>query len=107
LRKGNRDDWKGAFAYLRDHLEEEDIVFSTDPGLASYYLQRRTLHMRELETAKLPITGTRVWIVEDLVAERQFPMLIDWLVRTARQVANFDVDFWLRTFKMRVYLVDQ
>ncbi len=105
-RNGNRDDWKGAFSYLQDHLEADDLVFSTDPELASYYLQRRTRDIEELGDVKLPIAGTRVWIVEDMVAEQQSPKLSEWLVRHARQVATFDVGFWLRTFKMRVYLVD-
>ncbi len=103
---GNRDDWKGAFGYLRDHLEADDLVFSSDPDLASHYLQRPTGHMEELEVVKLPITGTRVWVVEDMVAEEKFPKLSDWLLRHARQVATFDVEMLLRTFKMRVYLID-
>ena len=106
-RNGNRDDWKGAYAYLSDHLEADDLVFSTDPALASYYLQRRTRHIEELEAVELPITGKRVWIVEDMVTEQHFPKLSEWLVRHAKKAATFDVDILLRTFKMRVYLVDQ
>jgi hypothetical protein len=48
-----------------------------------------------------------VWIVEDMVTEQHFPKLSEWLVRHAKKAATFDVDILLRTFKMRVYLVDQ
>lgn len=105
LRKGNRDDWKGAFRWIKDQLQEGDRVFSTDPEMAGYYLGRTTSHLDDLEEGGAG-DGRRVWIVEDMVARERYPALQSQLENAGRLLGNFDVSFGLRTFTMRVYRID-
>jgi hypothetical protein len=91
---------------LRERLQDDDRVFSSDPDLADHYLQRRTSHLQDLATAEFLGGGTRSWVIEDSDTESAFPGLSEWLARHARQVADFNVAVWSQIFKMRLYLVD-
>jgi hypothetical protein len=103
---GNRARWKEALVYLRERLQDDDRVFSSDPDLADHYLQRRTSHLQELASAEFLGGGTRSWVIEDSDAERAFHGVSEWLAHRAQRITDFDVAVWPRTFKMRLYLVD-
>jgi hypothetical protein len=101
---GNRDDWKGAFEYVKANRGADDLVVSTNAMVGSYYMGEKIPRVDVLrEPLKLSEYG-QVWIVADLSIESDFPELLPWLADQTQQVANFDVHANARNFKMRVYL---
>ena len=46
---GNRDDWRGAFAFVAERLRSGDAVMVSDEKLARYYLGIDTLAMGALD----------------------------------------------------------
>lgn len=103
---GNRDNWKGAFEFVRAHKQEGDTVVTINPELGDYYVQSDTVHFEELELATVQETPARVWFVEDMVAREQYPEISTWLENNTRLLANLDVYVQARNFRMRVYLYD-
>jgi hypothetical protein len=101
-RKGNREDWKTALHYIREHAEPGDQVVVSDVELAEYYLGRRATHYGAVDWhAQMP---ARVCFVEEEGAWKSFPEEMADIQKQARLVEVFDVVMLVRTFSMRVYL---
>jgi 4-amino-4-deoxy-L-arabinose transferase-like glycosyltransferase len=103
---GNRDDWKGAFAYVQQHKAADDWVVVSNPELGNYYLQEETYSWESIDINRLPKDKKRVWFIEDMVAREIYPDLHYWLMNNGRLVANYDVNVQARNFIMRVYLYE-
>jgi hypothetical protein len=103
---GNRDNWKAAFEFVREHKQVGDLVVAANTELGDYYLQDRTMSLRSVDLASIEKNKNRVWFVEDMVAQQIFPDAHNWLKENTQQVANLDVHIQARNFKMRVYLYD-
>jgi mannosyltransferase len=103
---GNRDNWKAAFELVGTRRQMGDLVVTTNAELADYYLHEKTTDLRDLDLARIESSRERVWFVEDMVTEKDFPDMSNWLRENTRLVANFDVHAQARTFVMRVYLYD-
>ncbi len=103
---GNRDNWRAAFELVEDQRETNDLVVTTNPELADYYLQDETIDLRSLDLTSIDSNEGRVWFVEDMVTQEQFPEVHHWLEENAQLIANLDVHAQARNFVMRVYRYD-
>jgi len=99
---GNRDDWKGAFEILEARLQPGDLVVSSDPRLAEYYLGIPTMGMNGIDVEVLDSSESRVWIVSDMNTAQRFPEIAAWIDQNAELVANLDVHVRARNFMIRL-----
>jgi hypothetical protein len=63
VNNGNRRDWKGAFALVRERSTEGDILVSTWPELGTYYLDQEFISWQDIDTDTVVQSGKRVWFV--------------------------------------------
>lgn len=103
---GNRDNWRGAFALIKQQKKADDLVVTGNPLLGDYYLQEKTSGMERLDLTQIEGNENRVWFVEDMTVEPKWPQVVDWLQQNAQLVATMDVHVQARNFKMRVYIYD-
>jgi len=103
---GNRDDARAAFRYIGEHQLPGDVVVAANKALGQYYLDRPVLNLGSYNFAAIPPDVKRIWIVEDLNVEGTTPQQFAWIRAHAREVANFDVHVYARSFLMRVYLYE-
>jgi mannosyltransferase len=103
---GNRDNWRGAFTYIKQHKSADDVVVVPNRRLADYYLEERVVDMSEADLTHIQENGNRVWFVEDMNVQPKWPHVLDWINENTHQVAEMDVHVQARTFRMRVYLYD-
>lgn len=103
---GNRDNWKDAFAYIEEHRVPSDLVSTSNPPLADYYLSGPSIPVREINLEEIEAGDRRIWFVEDMTFSDKFPKYHDWLIQKAQLVSIHDVPFQARIFTMRVYLFD-
>lgn len=106
VQQGNRDDWKAAFAYIAQQRQPGDMVVTTHPLLADYYLPDDVEIVSQPKRAQVEGAGQTVWFVEDMTFAPKMPDLRSWLQANVPQVAEFDVNAQARTFLMRVYEYD-
>jgi hypothetical protein len=102
---GNRDDWKAAFNFVKEHSQPDDLIISANPEVGAYYLGRKVpgfQHLTQSDLERYP----RIWLVEDLNTRELFPEARAWMVQNARLVANFDNHLNERVYIMRVYLYE-
>lgn len=100
---GNRGDWKGAFAIVRQKKADGDLVASTWWELGSYYLDEEVMPVPRLDPQAVIDSGQRIWFVDDGWAN---PALLGWLQDNGELVDVRDVQVPGKVFKMRVYLYD-
>lgn len=103
---GNRDNWKAAFAFIRERAQEDDRIVTAKQELADHYMQTSTSSMSWGGVDDMLGDEDRVWFVIDLTAPAKEPRKHRWIVNNARHVASFDVAVAGRTFPMRVYLYE-
>jgi hypothetical protein len=60
---GNRRDWRGAFALVKEKSSEGDIVVSTWPELGNYYLQQEIISWQDTNRDDVVARNNRVWFV--------------------------------------------
>lgn len=103
---GNRDDWKSAFAYIRQQKAPDDLVFVPIRSLGEYYLQEEVIKLETVDITQLPATAQKIWFIEDSHVAAKWPQHLAWFRTNAMQVAQMDVHVQARNYKMRVYLYD-
>jgi hypothetical protein len=101
---GNRDDWKSAFNYIKQHKQAGDLVVSANPKIGDYYLGDKTIDMATLIPDTIQDLGIRIWFVEDFNTAEKWPQTHNWVTENARLVGVFDVHVQARNFTMRVYM---
>ncbi len=65
INNGNRRDWKGAFALVERQRESGDIVVTTRPELAAYYLREDVPWMGDIRPSDVTGSHRRYWFVLD------------------------------------------
>jgi mannosyltransferase len=63
INHGNRLDWRESVEYVRERMEEGDVVVSTRAPLASYYLGENTLEFKDLLPADLEKIDAPIWFI--------------------------------------------
>jgi hypothetical protein len=105
LQNGNRDDWRSAFAYIAQHGSADDTVVGSDFDVFDYYLGAPFQYRRWGEP--LPEgENRRTWYVEDMTVAELFPAQLAEVVDQAEFKAEYDVRLPGRTYRMRVYLME-
>jgi hypothetical protein len=103
---GNRDNWKAAFTYVQQHMNQSDVVVTDNDQLADYYLSEETISFAQIDLNVIETQAQRIWFVEDMVSLQKFPIVHDWLIQNAQLASIHDIRFQARNFSMRVYLYD-
>lgn len=104
---GNRDDWKGAFAFIERHKQPGDLVVAGNPAVGEYYLGHRPLGMQSVKPQDLIEQHRgRIWFVEDMTMQDKAPEVRRWVRQNTTLVSVLDVSVRARTFTMRVYLYE-
>jgi mannosyltransferase len=107
FQNGNRENWKGAFAFIVTLKSNEDQVVTVERGIADYYLGERTGAMQAIHDIEAYVRNKRrTWFVIDGTTADKAPQTYRWILANAQLVANFDVTVSVRTYPMRVYLYD-
>jgi mannosyltransferase len=65
INHGNRLQWQEAVEFVRENMDDKDVVVSTRAPLASYYLGRDTLEFRELSPDNLEAIEWPIWFIID------------------------------------------
>lgn len=88
VNNGNRRDYKGAFALVRERSREDDIIVSTWPELGAYYLHQETIPWRDIDLDTVVQSGERVWfvIVPDMAWYWKNPDAYWWVVENGELV---------------------
>ncbi len=103
---GNRDDWRGAFAYVQARLQPGDRVISGHSLLGDYYLDQETIDIYALTLSDLQALDSRTWLVTDMNVPERRPEMYRWIVENAQLMGVFDVHVRARNFMLRVYLFE-
>lgn len=82
VNNGNRRDWRGAFALVKERGKEDDLVVAYWPELGEYYLQREVLFWEDLTPTDVLQSGKRFWFITDSETE--------W--------ANNDMKWWMEQY---------
>jgi hypothetical protein len=65
INHGNRLQWREAVEFVREKMDDKDLVVSTRAPLASYYLGSDTLEFRELSSDNLETIESPIWFIID------------------------------------------
>ena len=103
---GNRDNWKAAFAYIREQSAPGDLVVSSSRQVGELYMDTAVIGLASITPEQMEAAGERVWVVADMNVPAVLPAHYAWLLSRTRAVANFDVHVHARVFTMRVYLYE-
>ncbi len=103
---GNRENWRAAFNYVKDHFQHGDLVITENGEVGEYYLNAEAEHYAEFLPEDAQNAAGRIWFVEDMTSSERYPQTFAWIQENAKQVADFDVNVQARNFKMRVYLFE-
>ncbi len=103
---GNRDDWRGAFAYVQARMQPGDRVISGHSLLGDYYLDQETIDIYGLTLSDLEALDSRTWLVADMNVPERRPGMYRWIVENAQLMGIFDVHVRARNFMLRVYLFE-
>ncbi len=104
---GNRDDWKSAFALVRDAQGVNDLVVSNHQPVADFYMGKPTLRIGRIDWPEAIVNSEApVWIVQDMTMHDFFRREDEWIRANARLMAVFDNHVYGRNFRMRVFYYD-
>ena len=106
FQNGNRDNWRAAFAYVKENAQSGDLVVAGDKNIGDYYMRAETESFATFQPDEAEKSAGRIWFVADMVAANRFPQKLAWLQENAYQVAEFDVYVQARNFRMRVYMFE-
>ncbi len=99
---GHRHDWKGAFAFVKQSIHEDDLIVASFPRLGEYYLG---MEIDDSDTMSRDVLkmGRRIWFVDGLWGP---PTTNEWLRERSELVSVHDVQTPFRNLILRVYLYD-
>jgi 4-amino-4-deoxy-L-arabinose transferase-like glycosyltransferase len=101
--KGNRWDWKGAFALVRERRAGGDLVVTTWPELGRHYLGEEVLPMHEIDRDYVLQSDKRIWFVDDGWSN---PALLEWLAGSAKLVDVVGIYLPGKMYEIYVYLYE-
>jgi mannosyltransferase len=105
VNNGNRRDWKGAFAMVKQRSKQDDLYVSYWPELGQYYLKEEVISWEEIDPDTVLESAKRYWFVLDSETIYANKEMKTWVEQNARLI---DVKY-LRTpddFYLRIYLFD-
>jgi hypothetical protein len=103
---GNRENWKGAYAFVQNRMKEGDIVVTTRPIIGRYYLEGTTVSGPDNKPEDIIGLDQRVWFVMDNRSGSLSPAFEDWINSNTRMEGVFDVYLPGKIYSMRVYLYE-
>jgi len=106
FQNGYRDDWKAAASAVVPNLNQGDLVLSTLPRLADYYLGEGTKQIEAVDPKAELSNGTRLWIVEDWGIYKFFGWAEDWMYQNCELTGTFDNFAGGRNFQFRTHLCE-
>jgi 4-amino-4-deoxy-L-arabinose transferase-like glycosyltransferase len=65
VNNGDRRDWRGAFAIVRERMHADDLVVAYWPEFGPYYLGRPIIAWEQISPEEVVQSGQRVWFVVD------------------------------------------
>jgi len=65
INNGNRLDWRGAAQWVQEHKRDDDVVYSTRPALAAYYLDEEVHDLKDVNIKEITQSETRAWFLVD------------------------------------------
>lgn len=65
INHGNRLNWRESVSYVRERMENEDVVVSTRAQLASYYMGKDVLEFQDLLPEDLETIDQPIWFIMD------------------------------------------
>jgi mannosyltransferase len=65
INHGNRLEWREAVGYVRERMEDGDVIISTRAPLAEYYLGGEALEFQELFPVDLEKIESPIWFIMD------------------------------------------
>jgi mannosyltransferase len=65
VNNGNRRDWRGAFALVREHAQPNDLVVAYWPEFGPFYLDREIIAWEDFNPETVVQSRKRVWFVVD------------------------------------------
>jgi hypothetical protein len=106
LNNGNRLDWRGAAQWVQEHKQDDDIVYSTRPSLAEYYLTEAVLDLRDMNISEVTQSENRAWFLVDSEGlGHTNPNNAEWMRQNSQLV-----DMWYlrvrESMHLRIYLYD-
>jgi mannosyltransferase len=101
---GNRANWKAAFELVQERKQAGDMVASVNPRVADFYLGEQTLDIRNIDLDDLEQSGSKVWIIEEILVADYFPETHQWILEHSKLVADFSHEVEARKFHMKVFL---
>jgi mannosyltransferase len=102
---GNRRDWKGAFALVKERSREGDQFVAYWPELGNYYLSQEVIAWKDIDPDAAMRSGERFWFITDSETVWANREMKSWVEEKAELI---DVRY-LRTpddFSLRIYLYD-
>ena len=102
---GNREDFKGALTWVSERMQPGDLLVSTRPELAGYYLGIAAIDSNQIDLDGILASGDRAWFVMDSRTHIS-DELQSWLDASSQLMEVFDVHIPGKTMYMRVYLWD-
>lgn len=102
---GDREDFKAAFAQVGAGMQPGDLLVTTRPELAAFYLGEDAIDSNRIDIDAIQAGGNRAWFVMDHRTHISVE-LAAWLEANARLVGVHDVYIPGRPMLMRVHLFD-
>lgn len=105
VNNGNRRDWAGAFALIKERSREGDRFVAYWPQLGNYYTGQEVIFWEDIDPEALMQTGERFWFVTDSETAWANRELKWWIEQNAELISVG----YLRTpddFSLRIYLYD-
>jgi hypothetical protein len=104
---GNRSNWKAALNFVREEKIQGDLVYTTWPEMANYYLDSKDAKESEFARPEdIEKSGQRAWFVFDHSNQKISTALKAWLDGKVKLMGVFDVYIPGKSMEMRVYLYD-
>ena len=104
---GYRDAWKEVASVLVPQRDDSDLVLSTLPLLADFYLGEGTRHIASVDLDAELDKGSRLLVVEDWGVYKFFGPTEDWLYENCEQTGLFDTFAGGRNFQLRTHLCEK
>jgi len=103
FQNGNREDWKGALAFIQSSREPSEHIVMTEPEIGQIYLKEATKDFSQVNFNEIEQQDQTIWFIEDLDAQNLFPDQLSWVHEKASLKGVFDVTIQGRQYPMRVY----
>jgi len=106
FQNGDRPDWRGAFALVRQRKGDTDLVAATRPGLGYYYLNDKVRSINSLDPDTIELKSNIIWFIIDEATGGVKPDLEQWIRENGKLVDIRDVYQPGKSLSIRIYRYD-